>query len=123
MGEGSIQEVRTLSHLFASPSVKNVIGMRTPSFDEVWTSHVLSGKSVLYPGSPAIPMMPNGSFPRYRVDDSSYETECGHTNQCRPMEPLLRLAMQRFRCIESAGEPPVMTRLVQSSWLGTILRK
>jgi len=51
-------------------------------------------------------MMPNGSFPRYRVDDSSYETECGHTNQCRPMEPLLRLALQRFRCIESdtAGE-------------------
>ncbi len=33
-------------------------------------SHALSHHG----GSPAIPMMPNGSFSRYRVDDSSYET-------------------------------------------------
>ena len=56
-------------------------------------------------GSPAISMMPSDPFPGCRTEWISREKRCRFTSRCRPMESFLRLAIQRNRCIEIAGEP------------------
>jgi len=102
-----------LMFLYGLPGIpKHGTGERVAFYAAFWPS-VYSGliSGILYwtwsydGGSPAISMMPSDTHSGYRTEQNACQTRSGCMNRCQPRRLLLRLAVQRFWCIENAGEP------------------